>query len=437
MSTSTGGAAASAGQSAARAAAARGRTVAGDDIAPGAPGSAGCGPAGSGSADTGRLPLQRPTPDGPERAAPGRRGRVLLLSGSLGMGHEVMAEACAASLARRGLQPRIVDTLGMMDGRNGALGQTAFRGLISVPGLYDAVHFSQLRTGGPVARLIETTSSRFLVPRLREHLAADPADLVISVFAAGAAAVSRLKPEFPGMATMVFSTDCCPHRIWVHDNTDLFLVTSETAARYVRRFSPRARVAVVPTPVRAPFYDPPTQEAARASLGIPPDARCVLLMSGAWGLGPLVEAAAALAAAGVWVLAVAGRNARLAARLAALAERQPRVVPFGFTDRIPELMAASDLVVTSSGDTCSEARVIGRDLLLLDVVPGHGRDNLQRELDRGNAEVTSTDSESLVRSALACLERVKPPSQRVAMGPEAWEQAFGAALAQVGIDADW
>ncbi|ABW15992.1 putative glycosyl transferase [Parafrankia sp. EAN1pec] len=366
-----------------------------------------------------------------------RRGNVLLLSGSLGMGHDVMAEACATSLERRGFHTRTADCLRMTDGRNGTLGQNAFRGLIAVPGVYDALHFSQLRTGGRVARAIERTSSHFLVPRLREDIRAEPADLVISIFASAAAAVSRLKSEFPGMTTAVFSSDCCVHRIWVQDNTDLFLVTSQTAARYVRRFAPQARIAVVPTPVRTPFYDPPTQEEARGNLGIPLESRCVLLMSGSWGLGPLVEAAEALAAAGVWVLAVAGRNEKLAARLSALAQRDHRVIPFGFTNRIPELMAASNLVVTSSGDTCSEARVIGRDLLLMDVVPGHGRDNLQKELDRGHAEVTSTDSLSLTRSALACLDRVKPPSQRVAVSPQAWEQAFGAALAQIGLGVHW
>ena len=57
------------------------------------------------------------------------------------------------------------------------------------------------------------------------------------------------------------------------------------------RFQPDARVLVVPIPVREGFYAPPTQEEARASLGIAGYARCVLLMSGAWGLGPLADAA--------------------------------------------------------------------------------------------------------------------------------------------------
>jgi hypothetical protein len=65
-------------------------------------------------------------------------------------------------------------------------------------------------------------------------------------------------------------------------------------------------------------------------------------------------------------------------------------------------MTASDLVVTTSGDTCAEARVIGRDLLLLDVVPGHGRDNLQHELELGHAAVASADP-ALVRSSVLSL----------------------------------
>ena len=71
-------------------------------------------------------------------------------------------------------------------------------------------------------------------------------------------------------------------------------------------------------------------------------------------------------------------------------------------------MSAADLVITSSGDTCSEARTVGRPLLLLDVVQGHGRDNLQHELELGDAMVTSAGAADVTRSALAALDRAKP-----------------------------
>jgi hypothetical protein len=94
-------------------------------------------------------------------------------------------------------------------------------------------------------------------------------------------------------------------------------------------------------------------------------------------------------------------------------------------------MAAADLVITSSGDTCGEARAVGRPLLLLDVVQGHGRDNLQHELDLGDAAVTSARPAEMVVTTLATLDRVKPPSG-VTRRP-AWEDAFAAALDGIGL----
>ncbi len=358
---------------------------------------------------------------------------ALLLSGSIGMGHDVMAEAAAVSLRRRGWTTEITDSIRMLGKSKGEAGEAVFRGMLALPGFYDAFHFGQLRTGGRLARFMDAASCRYLVPALDAHLRQHPIQLLVAVYATGAGAASRIKDRHPGMITAVFCTDVCPHWMWVHHNTDIYLVTSDPAARYVRRFQPDAQIAVVPPPVRPQFYDAPTQDDAREALGVPRDVRCVLLMSGSWGIGPLTEVAETLAAAGVYVLAVAGRNAKLEAKLRAAATRTAKIVPFGYTDDVPVLMSAADLVVTSSGDTCSEARVIGRDLLLLDVVPGHGRENLHQELVRGSAEVTSTEPDAIRRSVLACLDRVKPPSGRIARGPDAWEAAFGAALDQVGL----
>jgi UDP-N-acetylglucosamine:LPS N-acetylglucosamine transferase len=359
--------------------------------------------------------------------------RALLLSGSLGMGHEVHARACAGSLSQRGWSTEILDAMRLLGERGGSAGETVFRSMLAVPGLYDAFHFGALRQGSRLALLADSAARRQLVPRLRGYLDASPADLVISVFATGSSAVSELADRYPGMSHAVLCSDVTPHRLWVHGNVDLYLVTSAAAEAAVRRYQPQARVQVVPPPVRPGFLSPPTQEAARAALGLPVQDRCVLLMSGAWGLGPLAEAAAGLADAGLQVLAVAGSNAKLESRLRAAAAHRPRLRPFGYTDQIPALMAAADLVITSSGDTCAEARAVGRPLLLLDVVQGHGRDNLQHELEQGDASVTSPRPASVVATALAALDRAKPPSPGAARSSAAWEDAFSLALESLGL----
>lgn len=359
--------------------------------------------------------------------------RALLLSGSIGMGHDQLAEACATSLEAAGWSTRTVDLIRLLGTGVGAASGAIVRGMMAVPGALDAFHYSVLRTGNRLAELADAGSRRRLTPRLRPMLDADPPDLALSVFATGASAIGALAERYPTMRHIVFCTDVTPHRLWIHPSVNLYLVTSTVAEQGIRRFQPDARVLVVRAPVRAAFYHPLPQSSARASVGVPDDARCVLLMSGAWGIGPVAQAAQAIADTGVHVLAVAGRNDKLEGKLRATAKHQPLVHPYGFCDRIPELMAACDLVITSSGDTCTEARTIGRPLLLLDVVQGHGRDNLQHELELGDAAVSSARASDVVRSTLAALERARPLPVAPTRSAAEWESTLATALDMVGL----
>jgi len=361
-----------------------------------------------------------------------RERRALILSGHLGAGHDVVAEACAEAIAAHGVKSEILDAMALLGGVRGRIGDAVFNTLFSRPAVYDGFHFTHMRRGSWVARGLDSLAMRNIWPRFMAHVEKFDPDLFISVFSTGGAVAARLRRTRDDITTVVFCTDTWLHRLWVHEETDLFLVTSKTSVASVHAFRPHARVEIVPAPARPAFYDAPSKPEARTLLGIPVDARCVLLMSGAWGLGPIAEAAEGLASSGIFVLAVAGRNEKLERRLRAAAAKDPHVVPFGFTDQVPDLMAACDVVVTTSGDTCTEARVVGRGLVLLDVVPGHGRENLMHQLELGNATVSGTDPSTLVDAVTAFLddpERVDPPAVR---SRDAWESPFLAALTGVG-----
>lgn len=339
-----------------------------------------------------------------------RLQRAMFLSGSLGKGHDVLAEACGVALEPFGVEWRVLDSMHLLGGGAGAAGDWVFKKLLSVTAIYDAFHFSQLRDDGRLGRAAERAAIDKMHRALTREVERFDPQLVVPVFATGAGAAVRLKQEGAHFSSMVVMTDSFAHRMWVHEGTDLFLVTSPAAAESVRRYWPEAPVSVVAAPVRPEFYAAPSQADARTALGLPADATCVLLMSGAWGLGPLDEAAAALADDGIYVLAVAGTNAAMEQTLRALAHRRPTVRPFGFTDRVPELMSACDVVVTSSGDTCREARTLGRGIILIDVVPGHGRENLMHELELGGSTACLPTAGSIaraVRSFLADPERSK------------------------------
>lgn len=356
--------------------------------------------------------------------------RTLFLSGKFGAGHDTLAEACAAALSPYGVQSGIVDCMPMLGGGPSAVGNWVFRSLLSVTPVYDGFHFSQLRGNGLVGRFMDRAAVKVMLPKLIEEVDRFDPDLVVSVFATGASAAVHLKRERPELATVVFMTDSFAHGMWAHEGTDLFLVTSELAAASVRRYHPAARVSVVEAPVRPDFYDAPSSAEARASLAVPNDASCVLLMSGAWGLGPLD----AVARVGIrrMVGACSERHQREPSRgLAAVSRDYPTVISFGYTDQVPTLMAASDVVVTSSGDTCREARVVGRRMVLLDVVPGHGRENLMHELELGDAAVCLPTPASVVGNVRRFLDdRGWEPAARTTTG---WGHDFIDALEVAGI----
>ena len=359
---------------------------------------------------------------------------AVLLGGPLGLGHEMMARSCAEVLERSGWRTRNLDCMSLLGPWRGGVGAALFHRLVAVPGLYDGLHFAHLRTGSRLADLMDRAACARLVPALRAELEREPADLVISVFATGASAAAKLRAELPGLRTVVLCTDVAVHRMWVAEGTDLFLVTSPAAAASVRRYQPRAAVAVVPPSVRAAFYCAPTREQARAVLGIGSGDFTVLAIDSGWGFGPLVESVRALAQAGVRVLAVAGRDRRIERRFRELAAASPLITPFGYTDRIPALMAASDLVIALPGaNTCSEARVVGRQLLLLDVMPGHGRDNLLHELELGRAHACVPTPSGVTASVLALRDQNIGQAPAPPPAPP-WEPALVAALRQVGLD---
>ena len=119
------------------------------------------------------------------------------------------------------------------------------------------------------ARRLDRLAVDWMSPQLRARWTTFQPELVVSVFATGAGAVARLKADGYPITSVVAMTDSFAHRFWVHESTDLFLVTSSAAGESVRRYWPEARVEVITAPVRPAFYLAPSRRIAREQLGNP------------------------------------------------------------------------------------------------------------------------------------------------------------------------
>lgn len=377
------------------------------------------------------------TPPSGASGADGAEGadrRVLILSGSIGQGHATVAEVCKDAFepgeGGDGSSHRVTvaDCIELLGPLQSFVARRLYRAAIAIPTLYDGFHFAQLRAEGPLARGGDTVAAHRIIDSLGSSQEMGSFGLVLAVFATGAAVASRLALAQTGIRTVVFCTDATAHAKWIGDRIDLYLTTCELAARSVRRYRPEAEVAIVPPPVRASFFDALPQETARASFGLPEDAPSVLLVGGGWGLGPVAASAAALAREGFHVLAVSGTNRRLTRTLERLALSEARIHPLGFCHDMPNAIAAADVVVSAAGQTCNEVHAVGRRLVVLDSVPGHGRENALYEVAKRGATAVSPTPESVVKGVAVALKEGPPREPWPVRSAEEWRRSFLRAL---------
>ncbi|MEA2646644.1 MAG: hypothetical protein QOE92_1727 [Chloroflexota bacterium] len=199
-------------------------------------------------------------------------------------------------------------------------------------------------------------------------------------------AIEKLRLDVPFITVITDMSDF--HRFWMSKKADLVVVPSPEARRYcVRKGLDARKLHVVGLPVDPRFTGPlhgAAKRALRERLGMD-DRPTVLLVAGGEGAGRLGAQAKAIDAAdlGLQLLVVCGRNERLRARLA---EREYRgtVRVFGFVENMPELMQASDAIVTKAGPgTIAEALISGLPIFLTYFVPGQEEGNVHFVLEQG------------------------------------------------------
>ena len=345
--------------------------------------------------------------------------KTLILTGSAGSGHHSVADAYSNALSSIGMDIRIEDSLKMLGRKEYIAGQLMYKFTLRYQGLFDAYHFSQMRAGGSLGRAADRASARKAGRALKPFIDWLGNGIILSVFATGSAAAGLLRVESNSIRTVASVTDATATALWVHQGTDLYLVGSELTANTVRAYDPNAKIVEIPPAVRPQFFTAPDRDKARNSLGIPTDSRCVLVIPSGLGIGPIEQSADVLVRDGWVVLAVAGHNKKLYRRLTKMAKAAGsdsskarrgggKLIPFGFTDRVPELMSACDIVVTASGQTCHEARVVGRPLLVLDIVPGHGRENMLHQLELGGARESIPDPSSIRQALISMYDAGMP-----------------------------
>lgn len=315
--------------------------------------------------------------------------RALLISGSVGAGHDGAAAELARRLRARGMEADCRDFLDALPrGYQRVLRDGYAFSASHAPRVFDWLFRGGERESG-VRQLIRHVcrSARSEVTRW----SGQGYDVVVTTFPFAAQTLGMLAEDGTlAMPLVCYLTDPAPHWLWVHPRLDAHLtVTEATAVEGLERYGvPMAPAGpLAPAAFREPIGEADCR-ALRADLGVPPDHRMALLVTGSLGLGDVMASVRAMRAARhTTPVVLCGRNDRLRRRIEALTG----VIALGWRDDMPRLMAAADVLVHNAGGlSLTEALVAGLPAVSYEVLPGHGRANAATLARSGLAPWPST-----------------------------------------------
>jgi processive 1,2-diacylglycerol beta-glucosyltransferase len=340
--------------------------------------------------------------------------RVLVISGSVGAGHDGAADELVSRLAKAGVAADRRDYLDALPRACRFILRDGYRLSVGYwPAFFDWLFTNLERTGWVrwVALWLCRVAQRDVLRWVGDH------DVVVSTYMLSSQTLGQLKEAGRINATLVtFLTDPAVHRTWVHRAVDHHVTVTEATARMGELVyqTPMQAVGGLVSAKFAEPVDPARRQALRTELGLSPDGLVVLLATGSLGMGDVPNVVRSITSSGVGeVVVLCGRNDRLRKQLSA----QPGVVALGWRDDVPELMAAADVLIHNAGGlSLTEALTAGLPAVTYRPIPGHGIANSQVLADAGLAPWPKDDAELVEAIRKQAVDRGDP--RHVVLNPD-------------------
>ncbi len=305
--------------------------------------------------------------------------RVLIVSASMGAGHDGAARELAHRLERRGCTTKTIDFLDCAKGVGPLIKWVYEFQLKAAPWSYEIIYrvfFKIPSLYEPLVRLTTRVAGR----RIRKAAAEFSADSIVTTYPLASLALGfdrqRGKISVP---VTTFVTDFAVHPLWVHPGVDLNLCVHTQPARKAAEATGRTSLAPGPLVPEKFGNKLPERSTSRKQFGIPEDAKAALLVAGSWGVGELEATFDEIVSSTDYVpVAICGNNRRLEAKL----KTKGTGIILGWTDSMPALMASADVLIQNAGGlTCMEAFSAGVPVITYRPIPGHGIENA-KEMER-------------------------------------------------------
>ncbi len=324
--------------------------------------------------------------------AKNKKLKILILSAPIGSGHRMAAAALEEALLR--LENVEVVQGNVFDFFPSVIGKAFLKFYETVlavcPWLYALSYRWSNQGGGSL--WMRNLLNGFLLRLGKPFIEEVNPDAVFSTHATPTGILSLYKQKYDGSLWLgVVVTDFTVHRWLVCPGVDAYFVADEKLTGQID--SAAGQSETVPAlygwgiPVRGRFTEKQepaeVRRATRNRSGWPADAFVCLLAGGGGGMLPMEEIVRSLQNEkfkDIYVVAVTGHNDGLRKKLEAMqkgfsktetVDSISRLTVLGFTDEMPQLMQAADVVITKAGGvSLAECLECGANILIYHPLPG-------------------------------------------------------------------
>ena len=232
---------------------------------------------------------------------------------------------------------------------------------------------------------LEKISGPFILKELAALIDRENPDLIVSVHPmVNRLTVQALKDLNRNTPLLVVITDPVTlHRAWIAPEATQVLVATEEAKELCVKYGmPVEKIQVKGMPIDPSFSDKPEKKSKlRIKNGLKDNVFTILIMGGGEGGGGMEELIHGIEVSTlpVQLIVICGRNKKLEKKLKdnQTKYRFPMKV-YGFTNQVPEIMAASDLIITKAGPgTIAEALAMDLPIILTSWLPGQEEGNVE------------------------------------------------------------
>lgn len=242
---------------------------------------------------------------------------------------------------------------------------------------------------GPLAH-ISSKSNQIFAIKLLKLLREKQPDIIISTHPFGSQMCSYLKRKGKITAKIAtIMTDFAPHDQWLvgSDFTDYFFVAHNKMKDYLKSKNiPEEKIFVTGIPISSRFLQTYNREEILKEFNLQDNKKNILFFGGGeFGLGKTrtVEIFESLVKNfdNIQIVAISGKNLKMKENFNEIVKKYNKensVRILEYTNKVPELMSISDLVVSKPGGlTTSESLASNLPMIIINPIPGQEEENAE------------------------------------------------------------